>query len=271
MAEATLFVSGSIPRTPPRILPCAAPALEAGRVTPAAAPEEGRLLVACGPPAEGIEVCIVDPRDSRLCPPQRVGEIWLRGENVVRGYWGWPEDDVNPFRARIAGDGEGGRCWYRTGDLGFMDEGELYITGRLKDLIIVDGCNHYPQDIEATVAACHPAFRGGGVVAFPFERQGREVLGVVAEVDRRGRASAEGMEEMLRRMQRAVTAEHDVGVAGGALVGLGAIPRTTSGKPRRKACAGGVLRGELEVYAGFGLSDPSASVPARSLDGGGGV
>ena len=159
LAEATLFVSGGDPAAPPVTLEAAAPALEAGRIeTPGAAP--GRRLVGCGTPHLDARVVIVDPETRQPRAPRQVGEIWIAGPSVARGYWRREEANAEAFDGRLS-SGEGG--FLRTGDLGFLDDGgELFVTGRLKDLVILRGRNLYPQDVEATARDAHPALRAGG-------------------------------------------------------------------------------------------------------------
>src|SRR5262249_24951325 len=145
-----------------------APALERDEVRPAPAGQEGaRVLVSSGRPRPGLSVRIVEPQARTPCPPGRVGEVWVAGPSVAQGYWEQPEVNERTFRARL--EGEDQTPFLRTGDLGFLQDGELFITGRLKDLIIIRGRNLYPQDVERTVGQAHPALRAEAGASFAVE------------------------------------------------------------------------------------------------------
>ncbi|HYO12608.1 MAG TPA: amino acid adenylation domain-containing protein, partial [Thermoanaerobaculia bacterium] len=220
LAEATLLVSGG--------------AL-------AAAPESGDA-VSCGRAAAGQTVVVVEPEACTPCPPGAVGEIWVAGPSVAAGYWGRPEETARTFGARLA-SGEG--PFLRTGDLGFLADGELFVTGRLKDLIILRGRNHYPQDLEWTAEASHPALRPGCAAAFSVDREGEERLVLLCEVERSA-ADPAGIAEAVRR---AVAEEHEITVEEVVLLRAGTILKTSSGKIRRAACRAAWLAGELAVVA----------------------
>src|SRR5262249_6565765 len=149
LAEATLFVTGVDPSSGIETFSADAGALEQGRVLPAAGPD--RSLVSCGHAWGDTEVVIVDPATGTRCPEDRVGEIWVSGSSVTGGYWGRASETQQTFQARL--DGAPGAAFLRTGDLGYLHGGDLYVTGRLKDLVIIDGRNVYPQDIEQLVDA----------------------------------------------------------------------------------------------------------------------
>ena len=159
LAEATLLVSGS--RRASGVIRVAAADLERDRVREAAAGEPGRALVSCGPPQQ--QVVAVDPQSGEPSAPDRIGELWVAGPGVAQGYWCRKEESAATFGARLPGEG---RPFLRTGDLGFVRHGEVFVTGRLKDLIIVRGRNHYPQDLEQTAGRSHPGLRPGGCAAF---------------------------------------------------------------------------------------------------------
>ncbi len=249
LAEATLVVSVGPAGRGPSVQHLAAETLAADRVEPAR--DDGRVaaVIGCGRPVDHAEVAIVGP-DGRPAPADRVGEVWVRGAGVCAGYWRNPEATARTFGARL-GETAG---WLRTGDLGFLAEGELFITGRAKDLIIVAGQNHYPQDVERTVEACHPAIRAGSCNAFGVDSGRGERLVVAAEV--RGDLGGGTAEAVLDAVRQAVWEEHEVAVHGVALLRKGAIPRTTSGKLQRRACRAALLAGELpavEVWWAPGL------------------
>jgi acyl-CoA synthetase (AMP-forming)/AMP-acid ligase II len=222
-------------------------ALEHGQVVAADAAFGGaRALVSMGRPAEGLAVTIVDPESQAPVGANRVGEVWISGDSVADGYFNRPEDTAATFAARLPGDSaEDGAPYLRTGDLGFLHDGALFVTGRLKDLIIVDGRNHYPQDIEETAAGAIPGAAPANVIAFSVERDGREELVVAAESPRGvDRAS---LDEVITAVRRAIAEGHDLQLAGFVWVRPGRLPRTGSGKPQRRACRAAYLAGELDA------------------------
>jgi acyl-CoA synthetase (AMP-forming)/AMP-acid ligase II len=246
LAEATLLVTGAEKDAPPVVRAVDPVALESNHVAPATSPQSARMLVGCGRTGLGQSVRIVDPATHEPLGDDRVGEIWVSGASVARGYFGREEDTRRIFEARLS-TGEG--SFLRTGDLGFVSGGELFVTGRLKDLIIVDGRNHYPQDIELTVERCHPAVRPGCAAAFASDARDAERVVVVAEVHRgapprAGLADPGGVVEAIRA---AVAKEHDLRVHAIVLLEAGTIPKTSSGKIQRHACKQGFLAGTLEV------------------------
>jgi acyl-CoA synthetase (AMP-forming)/AMP-acid ligase II len=237
LAEATLFLTGSHAA---RILPVEPAALAQARVVPVRdGTGDSHTLVASGRPALDTEIVIVEPGTNELLPPGRVGEIWARGPQVGRGYWGNPGATQAVFGARLGGAGP----FLRTGDLGFLHDGELFVTGRQKDLVIVDGRNHYPQDIEWTVERSHPALRSQGAVAFSVEQGGAEHLVVVQELERNRLAFPRA--EILAAIRRAVADEHDLALFDVQLLRPGAVPKTSSGKNQRSLCRQLYLRGGL--------------------------
>jgi amino acid adenylation domain-containing protein/non-ribosomal peptide synthase protein (TIGR01720 family) len=253
LAEATLFVAGHRVGEPPVTLRVDAAALSRDRVEPGDGGSGSRRLVSCGRPRGGQAIAIVDPESCRTCGAGRVGEIWVSGASVTAGYWNRPEETGGVFAARLVDSGEGG--FLRTGDLGFVHAGELYVTGRLKDLIILRGRNHYPQDIERAAERSHPALRYGCGAAFGVERGEEERLVVVHEIERRREAEAGEAAEAIRR---AVADEHEVPVDDVVLLRAGTIPKTSSGKIRRAACRAGYLMGELDAVGAFARADRAA-------------
>jgi len=257
LAEATLFVAGKPDGTSMRTLRVDRAALERGRVRRAGAHDPATAaaeLVSCGAVAHGHEVLIVDPDTRRPVPPGTVGEIWVRGPSVARGYHGRPDLSAELFAARPAADGADApadgapsdRTYLRTGDAGFVDGGELYVTGRLKDVVIVAGRNLYPQDIEVSVLAARPELRRAA--AFAVRPRGRaEELVVVAELrDARARAARE-LAELRDAVVAAVAADHAVRPAEVHLGPPGTVPTTTSGKVRRSAAREAFEKGELRT------------------------
>ncbi|MBU6428608.1 MAG: AMP-binding protein, partial [Cyanobacteria bacterium REEB65] len=243
MAEATLMISGGPAMAEPRFCAVDAGAFERQRVEPVAmrAPN-AKIQVGCGHLWQETQVAIVDPRTSRRCGPDQVGEIWVGGPTVAQGYWNKPEATEETFAARIEETDEG--PYLRTGDLGYFRDGELFIAGRLKDLIIIRGRNHYPQDLELTVEDAHPAVRRGCTAAFSVDQGGEERLVVVVEVDRH--TDAARFEELQRQITRAVSEIHEVQVHEVALIKTGTIFKSSSGKIQRRACRKAYQAGTLE-------------------------
>nr|QEO74475.1 AMP-dependent synthetase and ligase [uncultured bacterium] len=254
LAEATLLVTGGRadatadgpPALPPARARVSADELAAAHRAVEVGADEGRAraVVSCGRKAAGQEVLVVNPRTLTRCEPDVVGEIWVGGPSVTRGYWNRPAETEETFGARLSDTGEG--PFLRTGDLGFLRDGELYVTGRLKDLIIVRGVNHYPQDIELTAERTHPALRPGGGAAFSVEAGGEERLVVVQEVDRRPDVDLPALMEKIRW---AVGEEYEVQVYCVVLVRPGTVPKTSSGKTRRGDCRTMFQNDALDVVA----------------------
>lgn len=238
LAEATLLVSGAHHPRGPRIV----------REAPT-----GRARVSCGPPAEGLRVLVVDPERSTPVPEGAVGEFWVSGPSVGLGYWKHDEDSRTTFEARAPG--EPSERYLRTGDLGFIVGEELAITGRLKDLIVLRGRNHYPRDIESTVESVSPTLRPGGGAAFDVEVGGEERLVVAHELERGNRGR--NWETLLDRIRAAVAEAHEVQPYAVLLLAPGRLPRTTSGKVRRRACAAEFAAGTLDAVASSVLGRPA--------------
>jgi acyl-CoA synthetase (AMP-forming)/AMP-acid ligase II len=269
LAEATLLVSGGLVKDEPILRTTQVAALEhnhnvvdqlSGRRT------NVRTLVGCGRAVADTRIVIVNPVSLRACGPDEVGEIWVSAPSVAKGYWNRPDETKLTFDAYLANTGEG--PFLRTGDLGFLANGELFVTGRLKDLIIIGGRNLYPQEIELTVQQSHPAVRPACCAAFSVEISDEERLVVAAEVEPRyapnphtngdGNGNGNGashahvngrlaldVEAMVRAIRRAVAQEHDVRVHAVLLLRAGSIPKTSSGKLQRRACQAGFLDGTL--------------------------
>jgi acyl-CoA synthetase (AMP-forming)/AMP-acid ligase II len=260
LAEATLMVTGGWKANPPAIAHIEAERLDNGQVVPAALDGHGaRTLVGCGRSIGEQEIVIVDPESCVRCQPSRVGEIWVRGPSVTLGYWHRPEQTANTFVAFLADSAEG--PFLRTGDLGFLNGEELFVTGRLKDLIILDGRNLYPHDIERSVEESHAALRPGCCMAFSVDQDGVERLIVVAEVERAywsnvsrraGSSRSTGevdssseLRTLFKAIRAAVASNHDARVAKIVLMRPASLPKTPSGKHQRRACREAFLRGGL--------------------------
>ncbi|MEU1466831.1 fatty acyl-AMP ligase [Streptomyces sp. NPDC005761] len=248
LAEATLMVSGGPVGREPRT---------AGRPGSGASSGGGAggELVSCGPPGAGLTVVIADGERQLECAEGEIGEVWVAGESVTDGYWRNVRATREVFQAALK-DGRGG--FLRTGDLGFMRDGELYVTGRLKDLLVIDGRNHYPQDLELSAETAHPAIRPGCIAAFSVEDgTGGEHPVVVAETTATTAARCAEVEAAVRG---AVGEAHGLSLRQVVLIRPGTIPKTSSGKIQRKACRAAYAEGTLAA-AEAAAEPPSAAGP----------
>ncbi|WP_227104405.1 non-ribosomal peptide synthetase [Chromobacterium rhizoryzae] len=241
LAEATLKVTAGRCGEGTRGVRFAREALARGRVSPQT---DGVELAACGVSLIDTRVRIVDPDTRAPCAPDAVGEIWVTGSTVADSYWRRPEESREIFGARLA---DGDSAWLRTGDLGFLHEGDLFVTSRLKDLIIVGGRNVYSHDLEDTVSACHPSIRKGRAFAAAVDGEDGEGILIGAEV--RGGCGEAEARDILPVIRAALAREHGVAPARIALLWRGSILRTSSGKTRRGATRDALLRGELRIVA----------------------
>jgi acyl-CoA synthetase (AMP-forming)/AMP-acid ligase II len=217
LAEATVFVSSRRPTEPV---------------------VSRRQVLSCGPASASERVLIVDPKTRRRCSEGIEGEIWVAGPHVAQGYWKRPDETRKTFKAYLNDSGDG--PFLRTGDLGFLLEGELYVTGRLKELIILHGKNHYPQDIEATVATSHPLLRRDCGAAFSVEVTGKEELVVLQEVKRQ--TPPEKSSEIKCAIRQALAEDRAIKPYSVVLLKPNTIPKTSSGKIRRSTCRADFLR-----------------------------
>jgi acyl-CoA synthetase (AMP-forming)/AMP-acid ligase II/acyl carrier protein len=252
LAEATLMVSGGVRLTEP--------ALDAP--DDGAGPKRLSPFVGCGKARDDGRIVIVDPETHRLCPPGVVGEIWVAGSSVASGYWDKPAETESTFQARVSSNGQG--PFLRTGDLGFLRREELFVTGRLKNLINLRGVKHYPQDIERTVQDSHPALQAAGAAAFSIEADAQERLVVLQEVQRSQRNT--DPEQIIAAIRHAVSAHHEIDVYAIVLLKPGQLPKTSSGKVQHYACREGYLTGSFETLAEW-KSAPAASPLEGPLEG----
>jgi long chain fatty acid CoA FadD26 len=233
LAEATVFVAAARPGEPLRRFALDRDALAAGKALPARADDPRAVLLAgCGTPA-GQRVRIADPVTRAVLSEGEVGEIWVQGPNVGRGYFRQERQTGQVFAAEFAGPGSEAGRWLRTGDLGTVLDGQLIVTGRLKDLIVVDGRNHYPQDVEATAQEAHPAVRRDRLAAFAVPGTAGERVVVVAEHTRTTSLDSLDVPALARTVRAAVFAGHGLRLADVVVVPPGTVPRTSSGKVSR--------------------------------------
>ncbi len=258
LAEATLIVTGPQRRSAPAMACFAQASLVRHQVVACACEDRGRRrLVSCGAPLADIEVKIVDPDTARPLDPGRIGEIWVAGPSVTAGYWGRPADTEATFNAALAG--ATGGPFLRTGDLGFLWEGELFVTGRRKELIIIRGKNFYPQDIEATVANCHDALAGAVGCVFSVDDGADERLIVTQELNRK--CDDADLQKIVTAIRQAVWEDHELQPEAVVLLKRLGVPRTSSGKIQRLACRDAFLAQTLPVVAQWTASPPPSSTP----------
>lgn len=244
MAETTLIVSGSLKTAPPTIYSVNKKDMEQNRIVVTTSKyEETRTIVGCGQVLSG-QVVIVNPDTLTRCSSGQVGEIWVSGASVAQGYWNRPVETAQAFQAFLADTHEG--PFLRTGDLGFVQDEELFITGRIKDVIIIRGRNYYPQDIELTVEQSHPALKPASGAVFAVEVAGQERLVVVQEVERSYLRKLD-VNQVVGDIRQAVAREYDQQIYATVLVKTGSIPKTSSGKIQRRACREAFLNGSLDV------------------------
>jgi acyl-CoA synthetase (AMP-forming)/AMP-acid ligase II/acyl carrier protein len=253
LAEATVMVSGGEKNAPLRTLRVEKTALEVNRIVQSSADETACVtLVGCGHTLDDQRISIVHPEKLTQCLPEEIGEIWVAGPSVAKGYWNRPEESQQTFEARLADSGEG--PYLRTGDLGFLHEGILFVTGRLKDLIILRGRNLYPHDLEQTAERSHPDLQTGCAVAFAVEKDGQERLVIACEVIPRRQPDVNTVAEAVRR---AVAEAHEAELYVFALLKPGGVLRTSSGKVRRRACQSAFLSEALETIGEWRAADQS--------------
>jgi len=262
MAEATLSVASIAPDARPSAVFLGRDRLAEDLAVPVS-PEHPNAVqvVSCGQVIASQWAVIANPERGTELPDGIVGEIWLHGDNIGRGYWGREDETDMVFRNKLqvalasGSHAEGVAAeglWMRTGDLGVYLDGELYVTGRIKDLVIIDGSNHYPQDIEATVSAASPAIRSGFVAAFtvaaadlPVEPAGSSGEQLVIVAERGAGAGRIELGAVADAVRAALSRQHGLAVADFRLVAAGVIPRTTSGKLARRACRAAYIAGAL--------------------------
>ena len=262
MAETTLIVSGGPPNRQPILKHVQASTLEQNQVVPCEHTEGGRTLVSCGQTISEQNIRIVEPHSQLQCPAGQVGEIWVAGQNVTRGYWNNPSETQATFSAFLADTHQG--PYLRTGDLGFLDlEDELFVTGRLKDLIIIRGRNFYPHDIERVAEKSHPALRINSGAAFAVAIDNQERLIIAHEVERSYLRKL-NVAEIASAMRGAVSEEFDLEVHTVLLLKTNSLLKTSSGKIQRQGCRSAFLNGTLNILGQDELSHISAYVAPQT-------
>ena len=265
LAEATLVVSAPTRGKSPALRRADRNALWANRIAEATT-GAALALVGCGHTWPGHEVCVVHPETAVPCADGEIGEIWAAGPSMAKGYWNQPKESVLVFQAQLAGE-ETGR-FLRTGDLGFLEHGELFVTGRLKDLIIIAGRNHYPQDFERVLDEQVGALRPGSSAAFSVAVDDEEALVIVAEPQRveLQLLRERGPHIVFEQIRESLADECEIAPAEIVLVQPGSIPKTSSGKIRRSACRQDYLSGRLSILARTG-GEPASSAPVGAPPG----
>ncbi|MEV0523450.1 aminotransferase class I/II-fold pyridoxal phosphate-dependent enzyme [Streptomyces sp. NPDC050439] len=260
LAEATLLVSGVGQGDTLSVDGFDASALESGVADPAG-PQSTRIsrVVGCGTPVDSVAVAVVDTDTHRRAADGRMGEIWVAGPSVGHGYWRNPEATAETFEARL--HDEPTTAWLRTGDLGFLRDGELFVAGRIKDVIIVQGRNLYPHDIERTAEEATDAVRPGNCAAFGIPTPSGEQLVLACEISAR---RTDEPTEVLARLRARIAEEHEVAPHAVLLLKPSTIPVTTSGKIQRRATRDGLLDLTLTVVAGSITHDDEAPPAAES-------
>lgn len=245
LAEATLMVSGSRKGHSVNVCEFDKRELENHRVSRLDGEKWSHALVACGRNLSGQEIAIVDPDSHERCAPDQVGEIWVRGPSIASGYWNNHELSQETFHACIHGTDA---AFLRTGDLGFLHDEQLFVTGRIKDLLIIRGQNHYPQDIELTVEACDSVFQPGSGAAFSVEAGNEERLVVVQES---ANPADHDWEKVFASIRRAIAGNHELAPHAIILIRTGTIPKTSSGKVQRRACKEAFTQGQLRILVSW--------------------
>ncbi len=248
MAESTLLITAGDKHQEPITVSFDNQKLEENLAVATSNAENKTILVSSGRNLPGQRLVIVNPQTLTKCSEVEIGEIWVKSDSIAQGYWGLDQLTTASFNAVLADTQESG--WLRTGDLGFLQAGELFVTGRLKDLIIIRGRNYYPQDIELTLDLAHEAIRAGNVAAFAVEVAGEEKLVVTAELKRTYLRKLD-VDEVTKAIRQAIAQNHELQIHAIVLLKTGSIPKTSSGKIQRHACKAGYLDGSLNAVGEY--------------------
>ena len=260
MAESTLIITGGSKQAKPVVDSFDSQALTTNKAVVTHDSDTATTLVGSGQNIPGQKIVIANPDDLTRCEEGEIGEIWTTSDSVAQGYWRRTKQTKENFNAYVADTGDG--PFLRTGDLGFLHKGELFVTGRLKDLIIIHGRNYYPQDIELSIDSSHPAVRIGCSAAFAIEVEGKERLVITQEV-KRSYLRKLNVEEVTKAIRQKVAQEHELQPYAVVLLKTGSIPKTSSGKIRRHACKAGFIEGSLNVVGSYQRCDPASAKDAR--------
>ncbi len=246
LAEATLFVTGGPQGRGVAVRAFDSRALKENRVVAALSTNMAKKkLVSSGPAVLEKQIAIVHPDTLTPCPSDRIGEILIKGDCIAKGYWNKPAETETTFQAFLKDSNDG--PYMRTGDLGFMSDNDLFIVGRVKDLIIINGKNYYPTDIENSVTGCHPAIKSFAVAAFSIDRQNQEQLVIVSELER-SFLKADDFTEIIDKIKAAIFEEYELSVSAIVLIKTSSLDKTSSGKIPRFLCKKKFLEKELEVF-----------------------
>lgn len=264
LAEATLIVSGGEKAEEPIVKHFDAKELDKNRVVEVAEDDQNsRAIVGCGKSVDEQLISIVDPESHEVCAEGEVGEIWVKGPGVAQGYWDKKQESNETFNAYVSDTADG--PFLRTGDLGFLQGEELFVTGRIKDLIIIRGRNHYPQDIERTVENCHKSLRRDHGAAFAIDVNGEEKLVVVQGVVRPQKLD---LDNLFTEIKASLLHEHELSPHSIVLVKCGEIPRTSSGKIQRRGCKQLFEDSDLEIVAQWTQrQESSAKTNGQAVNG----
>lgn len=267
LAESTVFVAGRSQTDAPENATATASQID-----------ENECLgkpVSCGSPIRGMQIAIVDPQKLTAIADGQIGEIWVSGPSVAKGYWNRRDETQATFQAFLSNSNQG--PYLRTGDLGFMHDGEVYVTGRIKDLIIIRGRNHYPQEIERTVESSHAGIRPKCSAAISLPSSDGECLAIVAEINRRASGShlnpghdnprQKEIDEIIFSIRQSIAEQHDVQTSVVSILARGDIPKTSSGKIKRHACRMAILSGTLKNLAHWSMpSKNSKRLESKTAD-----
>ncbi len=259
LAEGTLLVSAEKNGSLPRVKTIYKKLMEKKVLKETSSPGKFKQeIVGCGKAVLNQKIAVVDPETSIQCTEGQVGEIWVSGPSVAQGYWNRPHETTATFHASLKETGEG--PYLRTGDLGFLDGGELFVTGRLKNMIIIDGQNHFSEDIELTVQRSHPAIRPGSCAVFSIDVQEEESLIVVQEIND---ALESDLEQINNAIRQAIIDYHEITVYNVVLIPPRTLSKTSSGKVQRFACRESYLAGTLEAF--YTTIDGSKKNPGTTI------
>lgn len=266
MAESTLMITGGNKHQQPIVASFDSKKLAENHAVASQEEKNGTnlvtTLVSSGHNLPGQKIVIVNPQTLTQCSDHEIGEVWTKSASVAQGYWGLAQLTTASFDAVLTDTQEGG--WMRTGDLGFLQDGELFVTGRLKDLIIIHGRNYYPQDIEQTLDNAHKAVRAGNVAAFAVEISGTEKLVVTAEIKRTSLRKLD-TEAVTKAIKGAIARNHELQTHAIILLKTGGIPKTSSGKIQRHLCKAGYLDGSLNTVGEYKSEFKSTRTKDSSL------